>query len=186
MKPAAHWHVLGRLFRRASCTSRAYAVATVDAEGAPHVTPIGSLVFTGPGRAFFFEDYTSQLAANLDRDPRLCVLAIDSGLLFWLKALFRGRFSRPPAVRLRGRGAGPAREATEAERRLWLRRVRHVRFLRGHDMLWGSLHRVRDVVFDRVEPVNLGPLTADGAALFCEPPHDGAGGRPATPPPTRI
>jgi hypothetical protein len=166
MKPADHWEVLERLFRRASFTSRAYAIATVDAEGAPHVTPIGSLILTGPGRGFFFEDLTSQLSMNLDRDPRLCVLAVDSGLLFWLKALFRGRFSRPPAVRLRGRVTGPARDATQAERGLWLRRVRHVRFLRGHDLLWGGMGQARDVILDEVEPVNVGPLTA---GLWAEP-----------------
>ena len=88
------------------------------------------------------------------------MLAVDSGVLFWLKALFTGRFSRPPAVRLRGRAVGPAREATEAERALWLRRVRPLRFSRGHRLLWSNMRHARDVVFEEVEPVNAGAMTA--------------------------
>jgi hypothetical protein len=160
MNPVEHWRALRRLFARAFATSRSYAVATVGPDGAPHVTPIGSLILREPGRGFFFADFTSQLSRNLDSDPRLCVLAVDRGIVFWLRALFSGRFSSPPAVRLRGRVVGPAREATAVEKKLWLGRVRTWRYLRGHRLLWANLRQVREVVFEDVEPVELGAMTA--------------------------
>jgi len=51
---------------------------------------------------------------NLDRDQRICVLAVTGGFWFWLKALFRGRFDAHPGLRLTGH-AGARREATEEE-----------------------------------------------------------------------
>jgi hypothetical protein len=160
MNPRDHWRLVRRVFASAFASSRSYAVATVGADGAPHVTPIGSLILQRPGQGFFFEEFPQQLSKNLDRDPRLCVLAVDSGRWLWLRALFTGRFARPPAVRLRGRALGAAREATAAERALWLRRVRVLRPLRGHRLLWANMRRVRDVAFEEVEPVECGSMTA--------------------------
>jgi hypothetical protein len=160
MNPRNHWRTLRRLFASAFATSRCYAIATIGPDGAPHVTPIGALILRGAGRAFFFEEFTRQLGANLDRDPRVCVLAVDAGRWLWLRALFSGRFPRPPAVRLRGRVLGPARPATEAEKALWLRRVRSLRPLPGYRLLWADMARVRELVFEEVEPVETGAMTA--------------------------
>ncbi len=156
--PDIDWETTRQAFRRGFRTSFHYAVATVGEDGAPHVTPIASVVLTDPGRGFFFDIFTAQLGRNLDRDPRVCVMAVDSGVRFWLGSLRRGRFASPPAIRLAGT-AGPRREATPEERERWLRRVRPLRRLAGHRHLWGRLEYVRDLTFDRVVPVRMGIMT---------------------------
>ena len=152
------WVMTKEMFRRAFRSSFHYAIATVDENGAPHVTPIGSVLLNDPGQGIFFDIFSSQLSRNLDRDPRLCVMAVDSGRSFWLAALARGRFSGPPALRLTAT-AGPRRPATLAEQQRWLHRVRPVRRLKGHRLLWGNLIHVRDLTFHTALPVRLGPMT---------------------------
>lgn len=64
-----------------------------------------------------------------------------------------------PAVRLLGE-AGDVRAATPAEMALWQRRVRSVRFTKGHQKMWRNMRMVRDVTFTGIEPVHLGEMTA--------------------------
>jgi len=154
-------------FRRAFRSSFHYAIATVGEDGAPHLTPIGSVLLTDPGRGIFFDVFSSQLRENLDRDPRVCVMAVDSGKSFWLASLARGRFTAPPALRLTGT-AGPRRRATAAEQQRWLRRVRPTRRLKGHQLLWGNLAHVRDLAFHTALPVRLGTMTKH---IETQPPH---------------
>lgn len=152
------WSMTRTLFRHAFRSSFHYAIATVNENGTPHLTPIGSVLFDEPGRGIFFDIFSSQLSKNLDRDPRVCVMAVDSGKGLWLASLARGRFSRPPALRLSGT-AGPRRPATPKERQRWLRRVRPLRRFKGHELLWGDLTHVRDLSFDTALPVHLGTMT---------------------------
>lgn len=154
------WRALRRLFAASFTSSFHFAVASAGAQGEPWVTPVGSVLLHEPGRATYFELYARGLGHRLSRDPRVSVLAVDSAKLRWLAGLVRGRFARAPAVRLRGRAAASTREATEAERHRFLRRVRGVRHLKGGRALWGDLDApVRDLWIDRVEPVRLGALT---------------------------
>ncbi|MEA1902026.1 MAG: pyridoxamine 5'-phosphate oxidase family protein [Actinomycetota bacterium] len=152
------WSAARDMFRRAFRSSLHFSIATVDEDGLPHVSPIGSVLLTEPGHGIFFDMFTSQLGQNLEVDPRVCVLAVDSGKFFWLKSLARGRFAAPPALRLVGT-AGPLRPATKAEQERWLRRVRPVRRLVGHGLLWGDFSQVRDLDFHRAIPVHLGATT---------------------------
>lgn len=152
------WPGVKRMFRRGLRSSRHFAIATVGEDGGPHLTPIASVILTEPGKGFFFDIFTERLGENLDRDPRVCVLAVDSGLRFWLGSLLRGRFADPPALRLLGT-AGPRRPATPEERERWLRRVRPVRRLVGYRLLWGHLDHVRDLTFDAAIPVGMGPMS---------------------------
>jgi hypothetical protein len=155
------WEAVRAVFRRGFRSSLHFALATVGEDGTPHVTPIGSVLLTEPGKGIFFDIFTSQLARNLDRDPRVCVMAVDSGKRFWLTSLMKGRFAALPALRLVGT-AGPLRIATPEEQTRWLRRVRPVRRLAGHRR-WGDLRQVRDLTFDAVLPVTMGAMT-DGLA----------------------
>lgn len=152
------WDSTRDVFRRGFRSSLHCAMASVGPDGAPHVTPIGSVLLTEPGRGIFFDMFTSDLSYNLDNDPQVCVMAVDSGRRFWLTALTRGRFSKAPAVRLSGT-AGPRREATPQEQARFLRRVRPASRLRGHQLLWSNLAMVRDLEFEDAEPVNLGAMT---------------------------
>lgn len=153
------WGGVRRLFRSAFTSSLHYAIASVDAQGAPHLTPIGSLILDRPGHGFYFERFTTRLPRHLGKDARVCVLAVDSGRWFWLRSLIAGRFARPPAMRLYG-VVGEARAATAREKALWLRRVRPLRFTRGHALLWRDMETVREISFERAEPVHLGAMTA--------------------------
>jgi hypothetical protein len=136
------------------------SVATVGADGAPHVTPIGSVLLTEPGRAIFFEIFTRGLPRNLAKDARVSILAVDSGLGAWFSALVRGRFSRPPGVRLTGRVVGERRPPTAEELRRWRRKVRFFRWTPGYRALWGKLDGVRDVAIEGHQWIHLGRLTS--------------------------
>lgn len=158
---AATWPEVRDLWNRALSTSIAVSVATVGGDGAPHVSPIGSLILgREPGTGTMLEIFTRQTASNLDRDPRVTVLAVDSSALRFVTALARGRFPHAVATRLSGT-AGPRRWATDEEVARFRRRVRAVRRLKGHDLLWGAdrMH-ARDLAFDLEHPVHLGTMTA--------------------------
>lgn len=154
-----NWAEIKALFRESFRSSFHYAIASVGADGDPHVTPIGSLILGRPGQGIYFEKFTRNLPRNLDDGSRVCVLAVNSSRWFWMGSLFAGRFPRPPAVRLHG-VAGPVRHATEREIALWQKRVGRVRFTTGHRLMWRDMSEVREISFDRIEPVQLGVMTS--------------------------
>ena len=158
--PLAHqWPAIKRLTTRTRRTSLAFSVASVDPDGNPWVTPIGSLMFDRERpRAVYFELLTRRLSAHLDENPRVVVLGVDSGKWLWLRSFLKGRFSSPPGVRLIGR-ALPRRAPTEAEIQRWYRITGLGRKTRGGRMLWTSCRWAREIEFDGFEPVGLGPMT---------------------------
>lgn len=159
MEPAKHWPEIRALVLRAFPTSLHFAFGTVNVDGTPHVSPIGSLVLRrDEPKGVFFEAFTTQLPQNLQHNRRVCILAVNSSRWFWYKALLRGRFSQLPAVRLMG-SVGERRKATPLEIELWRKRVRRVRWLRGFNLLWGQFEYVREIDFDAFEPVQLGVMT---------------------------
>jgi hypothetical protein len=135
------------------------SLATTDPDGSPRVTPIGSLFLRGDCTGFYLERYPIALPANLERDPRVAVLGVRDGLGLWLGALVRGGFRRDPAIRLFGT-AGPRREATAEEVARFARKVRLVRWTRGHRLMWRGFSSARDLTFERAEGVELGAMTA--------------------------
>ena len=153
-----HWKSIQKVFLQAFYSSFHYAMATVTPDGRPHVTPIGSLILLEPGHAIYFEEYPRSMPRNFESHPEVCVLAVHSGLLFWLAAILRGRFRTPPAIRLHGT-VGQCREATAEERALWGKRTRHLRRTKGYGLMWAGMHTVRDVNFSRVEGVHFGEMT---------------------------
>jgi hypothetical protein len=130
----------------------------VSANGEPHVTPIGSLILGKPGQGFYFEKFPQALPRNLETSRQVCVLAVNSSRRFWLRSLVGGKFTTPPAVRLHG-VVGELREATDVEFALWQKRVRRVRFTKGHGLIWRDMCMVRDIEFTRVDPVLVGEMT---------------------------
>lgn len=151
------WQTVRRLFRDGFISSFHFSVATVTPSGAPRITPIGSLVLGEPGRGFYFEEYATGLRCDLELNPHLCAMAVNTSRWLLLGALLRGRASEPFGVRLHGT-AGPRRPATPEESASFSRRVRLLRFFRGHQLLWGKLRTVREVHFDTMDPVRLPPL----------------------------
>ena len=155
MELIANWKDIKSLFNRSFHSSFHFAIATVTENGDPHATPIGSLILGKPGRGFYFEKkFTKHLPLNFEHNKKVCVLAVNSSRWFWLKSLIVGRFASPPALRLHG-VAGPLREATEAEAALFQKRVKRVRFSRGHALMWRNMRMVRDIAFTGIEPVHM-------------------------------
>lgn len=158
MELLSNWDTVKKLFTDSFKSSFHYSIATVNEDGEPHVTPIGSLILGRPGRGFYFERFPSNLPRNIEHQPEICVLAVNSSRWFWLKSLILGRFATPPAVRLFG-VAGELREASDVECARWQRRVRQVRFTKGHALIWRDMAKVRDIEFTRIEPVSISKMT---------------------------
>lgn len=136
------------------------SIASVNQDGSPHVTPIGSVNLTEPGLGHYFELFTSRLRKNLERDPRFTLLAVDSSPQFWLSSLSGGEFVDHPGIRLTG-VAGDRRPCTEDEAAAFRRLTEPLQGLPGHDLLWGNLASVRDLRFDQARPIRFGPMSAN-------------------------
>ncbi len=155
---AQKWETMRKIFNDAFNSSFHYAIATVNKDGSPHVTPIGSLMLGENRKGFYFEGYVSALSRNLQHNKHVCVLAVNSGKWSLLKSFFLGRITTPPGVRLMGT-ATERREATEREMDLFKGRFRMYRMFKGYDLVWGNLRYVREIHFDAYEPVRIGELT---------------------------
>lgn len=158
MDITTHWDAICDIFEKTLKTTGFCAMATVNPDGSPHITPIGSLILHAPGQAYYFEKFPKTMRRNLDQDPRVCVLAAHGGFWSTMASLFRGRFATAPGVRLMGM-AGEPRPATEAEESLWRKRIKMFRWLKGYDLLWKDMTHVRDIRFDSFEPVRVGLMT---------------------------
>jgi len=153
------WNRVRSVVTAAFRTSFHCSIGTVDADGTPYVTPIGSVLLGEPGQALYFQIFTTATPRNLSHDARICILAVNSGLGLWLRAFVRGHFSRPPGVQLIGHVVGPARVPTDAERARWQRRVRWLRWTPGYAVLWKRRESVRDIRVDDVQWIRLGTMT---------------------------
>ncbi|MDJ0835231.1 MAG: pyridoxamine 5'-phosphate oxidase family protein [Acidobacteriota bacterium] len=155
----SHWPQIRRTFAAALGTSFHFSMASVDDQGNPHISPIGSLrLDKNRTRGYYFELFTKKMPRNFQTNQRVCVMAVPSRIRSWLSALIRGRFKSPPGVRLYGT-VGEVREATPEEKVWWERRTGILRFLKGYKILWSDLSHVREIHFDDWAPVNLGPMT---------------------------
>jgi uncharacterized protein len=157
------WPLIRATFDASIRSSLHCAVASVRDDGSPHVTPIGHMFLRDDCTAYYFEEHTKRLPENLTRDPRVCVMFVRSDRWFWARSLFRGRFAAPPGVRLFG-VAGERRPASADEIAAYLARVRPFRKLAGYALIWKDLTHVRDLVFERCEPVRY-PVMTDGLWL---------------------
>ncbi len=165
----AEWAKVKRTISRAFSSSLHFAVASVDASGVPLVTPVGTVFLGEPGHGYYFELYATGLGQRLASNPRISILAVDSGRVLWLESLLRGRFLRVPAIRLVGEAARETRPSTAAERARLGRRLGAARHLPGGRLLWPDLGaesargvRVRDVTIDRIEIMRFGAMPVLG------------------------
>jgi len=153
------WSQLNPLAGRVFGSSLHFAMSTINPDGTPHITPIGSLILTDPGEAYFFEVLTRQLPRNLEDGSPVAVLGVISSLRLWVPSFVAGRFSTPPAFRLLG-VAGERRPSTAAERARWKRKIRYLRWTRGYDRLWARVDTVRELHFHELQPVEIGKMTS--------------------------
>lgn len=152
------WDEARRTVRRGLRSSLHCSIASINDDGSAHVSPIGSVILTSPTKGMYFDVFAGRLSRNIDRDPRITVLAVDSSIKFWLRSLAKGRFAASPGIRLIGT-AGPRRPATEQEAQRFRQAVRPLRHLKGHDLLWANMGSVRDLDFESIRPIRLGAMT---------------------------
>jgi hypothetical protein len=135
------------------------AFATVGPDGAPHITPIGSLyLHPSEPRGYYHPVLTTQLRKNLTERPQFELLLVDTRATRWLAGLVRGAFREPIAVRLRGHALGPRREVSAEESTRWQRTVRPVRWTRAYDLLWKDVRFVQELAFDELVPIRFGKM----------------------------
>jgi hypothetical protein len=159
MIPTEKWNIIRPIFENAFKSCRHFSLATVNADGSPHITPIGSLILRDDPGGFFFDEFCTKTRENITGNPRVCFLAVNADQSFWVKSLIRGKFSEPPAVRLMGT-VSALREATTEEIAAFHKRVALARPTKGYEIMWSRMHLVHDVQFDSFEPVNCGKMTS--------------------------
>lgn len=152
------WKRIREHFRRSRQANSHFVISLVDDEGYPRTMPIGSVMLNREPGGYFFEKFTSTFSRYGTPGQKICMLAVNTGRWFWIKSIFKGRFERPPAIRLYGR-LGELREGTPEERERFQRMVRPVRGTKGHRLMWEDMSRVRELIFDRAEGANLGKMT---------------------------
>lgn len=155
-----NWPQIRRAFDSSIQSSLHCAIGTTGADGYPHVTPIGHIFLRDDFTAFYFEAHTRKMPLNLQHNPRVCLLLVNSKRWFWATSLYRGKFASPPGIRLLG-VAGARRLATEDEKAAYEARVKAFRSLRGYHLIWKDLNHVRDIKLERFEPV-VYPTMTDG------------------------
>ncbi|MGM7722909.1 pyridoxamine 5'-phosphate oxidase family protein [Metabacillus sp. Hm71] len=156
MQPFDHWNT----WRDLASQSFAFSFATVNPDGTPHVTPIGSLILSkNEPTGLYFQIFTSQMTQNLEHNNRVCILAVNNSKWFLIRSFLFRKFNTPPGVRLSG-AVGEKRIATEDEIQSLKRNLGLLgRFLKAGP---GGLNikYVRDIHFDSVKPVLVGKLTS--------------------------
>jgi hypothetical protein len=154
------WKKIREHFNKSFRSNFYISVASVDAENNPTVTPIGSLFLNDDQTGFYFEKYPTKLPIHATTNRNICALAVNSGALFWLRSLFKGKFKNYPAIKLYGE-LGDKRKVSDIESNRLKRRMRITNGLKGNKYLWGEMEFVRDIKFIKAEKINLGEMTKD-------------------------
>lgn len=153
------WNKIKQVFEAAGASSLHFSIASVDGNGYPHVTPIGSLILRDNCTGYYFEELPVKFPDNLKKCRHVSVLALNSDPTYWMNALSTGKFDTYPGIRLMGT-VSEKREARSSEIDTWLQTVKFAEGLKGHDILWKNMKMVRDIEFTDVRPVNCGEMTA--------------------------
>ncbi len=152
---AENWPTIRRNFRYGFATNLHVSIATVGADGQPQVTPIGSFFLNRDGfSGFYFEIFTSSIPKNAAANPKVCIMAVNSGRWYWLKSMITGRFATPPMTKIYGTiGERRAPSADEIER--GNRRLGRMKSFPGGKKLFGNMAFVREVHFHAFEVAKL-------------------------------
>jgi hypothetical protein len=155
-----HWSEIKQTIERGQASSLHCAIASVSGDGIPNVTPVGTVFLRNDQTGFYFDQYTDSLAKNLETNPNICLMTVNTRSSFWLKSFVRGRFSSPPGVRLDGT-VSALRLATSDELAKIQQRIKPTRWMKGSRLLWSDFTHVRDIHFTSFRPVTY-PTMMDG------------------------
>lgn len=154
------WSKIRTHFSKSIGSSMHVSIASINKDNTPTVTPIGSLFLNKDQTGFYFEKFATKLNKNSGANKNVCLLGVNSNKWFWMKSLFKKKFSEYPAVKLYGE-LGEKREATPQEFRAFQRRVRSTKMLKGNQYLWQGMSQVREIKFTKGEKINLGEMTKE-------------------------
>lgn len=126
----------------------------MDIKGAPTIRPIGTLFLNENQTGFYFEKFSLGLS-NINN--KVCVLAVNSNKMFWLKSLYFGRFKKHPALKIYG-VLGEKRRASKIEQSRLFRRMKLTNKLKGNQYSWSNMKFVREIRFNGVESMKLGKM----------------------------
>ena len=146
------WKEIVDVFNTGIKASKHAAIASVDANGCPTVTPIGFTFLNDNKSAYYFEQYSEAMPVNYEHNRNVCLLIVNTSTLFWAKSLFKGRFLSYPGIRLYG-VVGDCRQATTREKERLSERVGRARLLKGSKLIWSGLETVRDIKLNSVRPI---------------------------------
>lgn len=132
-------------------------IGSVNGEGQPNVTPIGSLCLKDDFSGYYFDLFTKELSDNLDRNNNVCVLYVNTGILFWFKSLCINDYKKPPGIKLIGY-AGNRRKASAEEIELFRNKTKALKMLKGYHTIFGGLSYVRDIKFTDYFMLNTGKM----------------------------
>ncbi|WP_074407622.1 MULTISPECIES: pyridoxamine 5'-phosphate oxidase family protein [Aquimarina] len=158
MDSIANWKFIRKHFNVTYKTSLSVAIASVDNDNKPTVTPIGTFFLNKDQTGFYFEKFPKKIPHNVKTNKNVCVLGVNSSKWFWIKALYKLKFDSYPAIRLYGM-LGEKRKATDIEISRLNRRMKTTKGLKGNAYLWGNMEYVRDIKFTTAEGVNIGKMT---------------------------
>ncbi|MCK5367648.1 MAG: hypothetical protein KAQ62_03820 [Cyclobacteriaceae bacterium] len=155
-----NWNKIRIHFSKSFRSNFHVSIASVDSENNPTITPIGSLFLNKNLTGFYFEKYPSKLPIYAKINRKICVMAVNSSMWFWIKSLIKGKFNNYPAIKLYGE-LGQKREATKIEITRLNRRMKTTKGMKGNTYLWGDMKFVREISFKKAEKINLGEMTKD-------------------------
>lgn len=135
------------------------SVATVDPDGIPHVSPIGSVVLEDKNQGWFFQKFTKNIPINTIGSEYATIMAVNDNKWFWLKSILKGRFKQPPAMRILVR-LGQLKPASEQQSKKFRRRVGLFKRTKGYRMMWQEMSDVREFEIIEYRPVYIGAMTA--------------------------
>jgi uncharacterized pyridoxamine 5'-phosphate oxidase family protein len=153
-----NWPEIRKHFNKFLRTNFHVSLASVDKDGKPTVTPIGSLFLNNNQTGFYFEKFPTKLPENSKDRKNICILGVNSNTFFWLTSLLKGKFNSHPAIKLYGQ-LGDKRKATDIEIKRLNTRMRATKWLKGNNYLWGKMEYVRDITFTKAEKINLGKMS---------------------------
>lgn len=154
------WNYIVKYYYEIMKSTKHCSIASVSKDGEPNVTPIGSLILTANNSGYYFDTFTRTLSDNIDSNNQICLLLMNTEKFFWLKALFKNKFSKPSGLKLTGT-AGNKRKATPGEIKTFTDAIKPLKRFKGYNTLWNNLEYVREINFSEYYPINTGEMTFD-------------------------
>lgn len=68
------WKQVKSVLEQGQASSIYCSVATVNPDGTPHITPVGTVFLRDDQSGYFFDHYAEALGKNIDQNPDVCMM----------------------------------------------------------------------------------------------------------------